>query len=68
MSADARLLNFRQFVGLVAPEVKRLFDSRPHRLAIPSDIENELSEYAKAVYHHKVARKRMLAEGRITEL
>ena len=68
MSADARLLNFRQYVGLIAPEIRRLNASRPHRLATRSDIDHELAVYALAIYRHKIGRKRMLAEGRITEL
>ena len=68
MSADARLLNFRQYVEIIAPEIKRLIDARPHRLVPPIDKNDELNIYALAIYRHKVARKRMLAEGRIAQI
>lgn len=68
MSADARLLGFKEFVNILTPEIRRLNGSRPHRLATRSDIDHELAVYALAIYRHKIGRKRMLAEGRITEL
>ena len=68
MSMDARFLPFRDYARYCGTRIRELVGKLPIRYFPRSAQEQDAADYAKAVYHHKVARERMKQEGHITQI